>query len=286
MSKVALTDAAVRRLKAGLQRREIADGRGIYLVIQPSGAKSWAMRFRDARGKSVKLTLGGFDETARAPVADPKQGADLTISEARSARGQDRPRAGRDGLAAERKNAKLAARLKAADDADNSYPAVLNRYVNEHLKPDTKRWRSTSRLLGLAFAKDGTGGVGTKGRPSPHRWAMKHVRAITADDVYIAVDDAVRKGAPGLSRRRKTHQRSEPLGRSLHSALGAFFAWCLRHRRIDANPCSAVAKPRAGEPRERVLSDEEIVAVWRAAETLAAPYAALIKLLILTGGRA
>lgn len=285
MSKVALTDAAVRRLKAGLQRREIADGRGIYLVIQPSGAKSWAMRFRDARGKSVKLTLGGFDETARAPVADPKQGADLTISEARLLAAKiGHARAGGTDVAAERRNAKLAARLKAADDADNSYPAVLNRYVDEHLKPDTKRWRSTARLLGLAFAKDGTEASALKDG-LVDRWAMKHVRAITADDVYLAVDDAVRKGAPGLSRRRKTHQRSEPFGRSLHSALGAFFAWCLRHRRIDANPCAAVAKPRAGEPRERVLSDEEIVAVWRAAETLAAPYAAMIKLLILTGGR-
>jgi integrase len=71
----------------------------------------------------------------------------------------------------------------------------------------------------------------------------------------------------------------------LHSKLGAFFSWCLKNRRIDVNPCAGVAKPRAGAPRERVLSDEEIVAVWRGSETLAAPYTAMVKLLILTGGR-
>jgi len=243
------------------------------------------MRFRDAAGKSAKLTLGGFDETARTPVADPKLGADLTLVEARLLAAKiDHERAGGTDVIVARKAAKLAARRKAADDAGNAYPALLRRYVGEHLKPDTKRWRSTARMLGLAYPKD-------CGEPSElpgglaERWAMRPVGAITADDVYLAVDEAVRVGAPGLGRRRKAHQRAEPFGRSLHTALTAFFTWCLRHRRIDANPCVAVHKPRASEPRERVLTDEEIVAVWRGSEKLAAPYAAMIKLLILTGGR-
>jgi hypothetical protein len=54
-----LTDAAARKLKPTDTRLEIHDGAGLYLVIQPSGAKSWAYRYR-VDGKSRKLTLGSF----------------------------------------------------------------------------------------------------------------------------------------------------------------------------------------------------------------------------------
>jgi hypothetical protein len=55
-----LTAASVARLKADAQRREVLDGacQGLYLVIQPSGVKSWAMRFRRPDGRQGKLTLG------------------------------------------------------------------------------------------------------------------------------------------------------------------------------------------------------------------------------------
>ena len=58
MPKV-LTAQTVEKMKAGPTRREIPDARltGLYLVVQPSGAKSWALRYRYG-GKSRKLTLG------------------------------------------------------------------------------------------------------------------------------------------------------------------------------------------------------------------------------------
>jgi hypothetical protein len=58
-----LTAPAVRRLRPAKQRREIPDGgcAGLYLIIQPSGAKSWALRFRRPGGATAKLTLGGVD---------------------------------------------------------------------------------------------------------------------------------------------------------------------------------------------------------------------------------
>src|SRR5262249_62201742 len=56
-----LTAISARNARPGTARREIPDGgcRGLYLVIQPSGAKSWACRFR-YRGVPRKLTLGQF----------------------------------------------------------------------------------------------------------------------------------------------------------------------------------------------------------------------------------
>src|SRR5262249_11531767 len=63
---IRLSPAAIDRLKADpLKRREIADvGKpGLYLLIQPSGHKSWAVRYRVGR-QSRKLTLEGFPSLA------------------------------------------------------------------------------------------------------------------------------------------------------------------------------------------------------------------------------
>ena len=53
------------------RRLEIPDGLlpGFYLIVQPSGAKSWAVRFR-ANGRTAKVTLGRFPaiELAKARV--------------------------------------------------------------------------------------------------------------------------------------------------------------------------------------------------------------------------
>ena len=52
-----LTDVSVRNAKATDKRREISDGGGpLRLVVQPSGAKSFAVRFR-VNGETRKLTL-------------------------------------------------------------------------------------------------------------------------------------------------------------------------------------------------------------------------------------
>ncbi len=42
-----LTAKAIENSKPGPQRREISDGgSGLYLIVQPSGARSWALRYR------------------------------------------------------------------------------------------------------------------------------------------------------------------------------------------------------------------------------------------------
>ena len=58
---MALTAEAVRKLKATDIRQEIADKGGLYLVIQPSGVKSWAFRGR-VKGETKKITLGRFPD--------------------------------------------------------------------------------------------------------------------------------------------------------------------------------------------------------------------------------
>jgi integrase len=54
------TDIAIRNLQPGPVRREIPDAGcvGLYLILQPSGARSWAVRYR-YNGAPRKLTLAG-----------------------------------------------------------------------------------------------------------------------------------------------------------------------------------------------------------------------------------
>src|ERR1017187_10394522 len=84
--KVMLTSTAVLKLKPTGERREIPDAgaRGLYLVIQPSGSKSWAMRFRRPSGDRAKLVLGPLDLAGKEVAGDPQIGQPLTPAAARA----------------------------------------------------------------------------------------------------------------------------------------------------------------------------------------------------------
>ena len=81
----ALTTRAVETTKPGQERREIPDRHmpGLYLVVQPSGAKGWAVRYRHA-GTPRKHTLGAY------PAIDLKAARDLASKALRAvAEGRD-----------------------------------------------------------------------------------------------------------------------------------------------------------------------------------------------------
>src|SRR4029078_1411720 len=67
--------------------------------------------------------------------------------------------------------------------------------------------------------------------------------------------------------------------------LRRLFAWSLGRGIITSSPLVGLPMPGSETKRERVLSDDELVKVWRAAETLAFPYAPAFQMLILTGAR-
>ena len=80
MAKI-LTAASVKKLSPGVKRREVPDGSGgLRLVIQTSGHKSWAMRFRRPDGRSANLTLGPVDLIGDEMADDPVVGQPLTLA--------------------------------------------------------------------------------------------------------------------------------------------------------------------------------------------------------------
>jgi integrase len=67
------------------------------------------------------------------------------------------------------------------------------------------------------------------------------------------------------------------------SALSAFFAWALGNGLAESNPVIGTFLPSPAKPRERVLHDSELRAIWLASGD--DDYGAIIKLLTLTGAR-
>jgi integrase len=66
--------------------------------------------------------------------------------------------------------------------------------------------------------------------------------------------------------------------------LAAFFVWCLQQGHCELNPVVGTANPKSGPPRDRVLSDDELVKVWRACD-VTTDFGRIIRLLILLGAR-
>jgi integrase len=67
------------------------------------------------------------------------------------------------------------------------------------------------------------------------------------------------------------------------SSLSALFAWAIGEGIVESNPVTGTNKASEATPRDRTLSDEELVAIWHAAPTN--HYGAIVRLLILTGQR-
>jgi integrase len=67
------------------------------------------------------------------------------------------------------------------------------------------------------------------------------------------------------------------------SALSAMFAWAVGAGLVDANPVIGTNKHAGATSRDRVLSNEELAAIWLAAGDDS--YGRVVKLLILTGQR-
>jgi integrase len=97
--------------------------------------------------------------------------------------------------------------------------------------------------------------------------ALAKVRRATVSARLAAIADANGKTAADRAR----------------AALSAFFTWAIREGLADANPVGFTNKSTDGKSRDRVLSDSEIAAIWRALPEK--QFGAIVRLLILTGAR-
>jgi integrase len=230
-----LTTKTIETIKPTTVRQEIPDALlpGLYLVIQPSGARSFAVRYRH-HGKPRKHTLGSY------PVLDLKTARELGTKALRAA-AEGRDPAGE----------KLKERATIVKD-------VIAQFIAKHgqrCRPRTLK--EYERLLGRFVLAP---------------WANRPIGSITRPEVRDVLDKIIANGTPILANRA-------------HGAIGTLFGWAVEQEIIAASPTLGLKAPAVEKSRDRILSDDELRSVWRAAEQIAPPYGALLQLLILTGAR-
>jgi integrase len=158
-----LTIRALEAVKPGPERREIPDSLlpGLYFIVQPTGARSWAVRYRH-QGTSRKHTLGGY------PTIDLKAARALGGKALRAAaEGRD---PGRE---------KVLARAAKADSVDHIVEEFLERHVRRSNRLRTAQ--ETERLLRQHVLP---------------RWRGRMVHEITRRNVLDILDRVVDGGAP------------------------------------------------------------------------------------------
>jgi integrase len=232
------TDIVLRNLKPGQVRREIPDAgaRGLYVVIQPSGAKSFAVRYRFG-GKPRKLTLTGGISLAAA-----RKAASYALFEVEQ---------GRDPSEA-KKITKARAALAKAD--------TVQAICEEYLAREGRKLRTASSreatLKRLVFPEIGNQPIHTLRRSQIVRLLDKieDENGERSADIVLAYLSRMFNWHAGRSDEFRT-----PIVRGM------------RRRNTKEHA------------RNRILTDDELRSVWRAAD--AGPFGCFVKFLLLTGAR-
>jgi integrase len=251
-------------------RTEIPDAGkpGLYLIIQPSGRKSWAVRYRRlSDGKPRKYTLPGFPSLATAHKL-----AQSALDAA--AEGGD--------PAAEKIEAKRAAAL---DDGRDQFGKVAVDFINRYSRKENRSWAETARLLGLQPDPNSRGDDGKPLAPEKRpliamdgglahekRWGKRRIQEIARRDLIELLDGIVDEGKPYAANRTL-------------AAIRKLFNWCCERDMLTTSPCAGVKPPGAETSRDRILSDDEIRWLWKASEGQGYPFGPLAQLLLLTAQR-
>lgn len=259
------TTKSVENEKPGNVRREIPDGKcaGLYLVVQPSGAKSWAYRYRYG-GKPKKLTLGAVysasgsaDEPPEAVLGQP---ATLAVARSLAAEAARKVARGIDP-AAEFKDRKAIARSAPAEASlveRDRVEAIAAAFLTKHvatLRPRTRE--QYEHIMKNMVVKT---------------WRGRTIQAIGKRDVNDLLDDIKEGRGPTAAIRAR-------------AVLSKFYKWAMARDIVSASPIAAVERPAKETARERYLDDAELRSVWVAADAIGWPFGHLTKLLILTGAR-
>jgi integrase len=250
-----LTDAASRKKKPDPDKRtEHHDGHGLYLVIQPSGAKSWAYRYR-VDGKSRKLTLGTL-LNPDAPKPDSDASGELpalSVAEARQ-------RASAASVKVQRGLDPIEERKRKESRSKNTVNTILDTFVARHVK----NLRSGDQV---------ERGFDVYVRP---RIGSKPIYDLKRRDIVEMLDEIEDDNGPVMADRVLAYVRK------------AFNWQATRDDQFSPPIVRGMARTKPKErSRKRTLDDEEIRDVWAALDKFQGPvcYPAYLKNLLVTATR-
>jgi integrase len=253
----ALTPIAIANLKPRPQRYEVSDPgcAGLRVVVFPSRRKSFVVRFR-FRGLQRKLTLGpvlverGVAESDTTPELDTP--LSLAAARERATKALREAKSGRDPCAAKQR----ARQEQLAAESD-----TLNAIAAEYLRREGPRLRTVDQRrsdLGLLCASV----LG--------RLPVAEIRR----GQYVRVFDHIADHNGPVRADRVLSATKTLLG--WHASRSDFISPLGRGGRRTSTKDPA---------RSRILSDEELRAVWGAAEQDQGPFGAFIRFVLLTATR-
>jgi integrase len=122
VSKMALTDVAIRNAKPGVKPYKLGDSLGMYLLVQPTGGKLWRLKYR-VDGREKKLGIGRYPE--------------VSLADARKSRDEAREQiaVGKDPSREKQRN-KTRAKLA----ADNTFSGLSAEYCQKRRRDGSKAW--------------------------------------------------------------------------------------------------------------------------------------------------
>lgn len=244
--------AFISALKPTAARQEIPDSAqaGLYLVMQPSGSLSWAVRTK-IDGKAAKVTIGRYDEIGSGDragnIISPTQALNVTQARAAAEKVSGEAKRGNDP------------RQQKIDKTS------VSSWFDEFIKT-ARATGFKGRAVKASTADEYERIIATNIKP---HW--KHVTDIRTVD-YRDVEKLLAKLTPGARR-------------NAFAVLSAFFRWKPVARAIGRNIIELAEAPAKPNSRDRVLAPDEIKTVWNASEKCGYPFGPMAQLLLLTGQR-
>ena len=230
---------------------------GFGIKVTPAGRKVYVFQYRMANPGAVKKMPARRMNIGKHGVFTPDQARTRAEELAASVKlGTDPQQEARDKVTAN-EEAKLQAAAKARLDSELVFEKVAVRWLEEY--------GVDHRATSVGQAKISVRKYLTpklRGKPMPN---------ITKSDLQAALDAIPAK-------QKATRQQ-------VFAYASILWRWALERGDIADNPVPNMAKPKIPKARDRVLTDDELIAIWRATETVHAPLGAFYRLLLLTGQR-
>jgi Arm DNA-binding domain len=223
MAKGGFTAIAVTNAKPA------RDGAGqlmsLYLVIQPGGAKSWALRYR-YKGKPRKLTLGPallLERGEAEPWGDPAIDGSLTLAAARMLASDALRKVGQGTDPAEQKKQETAStEAEQTKLAGDTVENLKSQFIERYAKRQNRSWKQTEWIFDKLVLP---------------AWKDRTVHEITKRDV-IDLIEGIEQDRPILANR-------------VLAAVRKWFNWLAARDVVKASPCAGVVPPAKEKARDR-----------------------------------
>lgn len=249
--KAPLTAAEVAAIRPPSEGRTVVrdpGSRGLTLRVTSSGVRTWSLEVK-VGGRQRRFSIGN--------------GSTVSLSEARKAAGALRARvldAGADPVEERRELQRTARQRRAGAGSAGTLSELLDSFERLKAKPSELRsWADMRKLVEHNFAN----------------YLGKPPADLTRADFRAVLDAAVARGAPISGKRAVRY-------------LGRVYGWAVEREMLLANPVTGIDLDEHTRPervRQRVLSDDEMRAVWKAAVQSGAPFGDLLRIYLLTGLR-